>query len=441
MSNGNAAQLAPSTKNLKRLFALRNIEIAGQILAVLGVRYGLDISLPLVPMLVVTAILAAANALTWWRLRKPWPVADAEFFGQLLADVLALTALLFFSGGSTNPFVSLYLLPLTIAAAVLPARYTWAMAVLTVACYTLLLFVYIPLPPPGEICSTEATGHMHLGGEDDFGRHVLGMWFNFVLSAGLISFFVVKMAGSIRERDRQLAEAREQSLRDERLVALGTLAAGAAHELGTPLSTIAVIARELEQEHAGDPELSESFALLRGQVESCKRILSNMLASAGQTRAENAESLPADAFLGKLLDKWQLMRPEVSVHAGLHGPQPAPGIVADETLSQAVMNLLNNAADVSPRDVEIEGRWDAHELTLEICDRGTGLTPEVASRAGEAFFTTKGPGEGLGLGLFLTNATIERFGGKVQMFNREGSGACVRVILPLAQLAAKELKS
>ena len=433
MLNGNAAQLAPSTKNLKRLLVLRNIEILGQILAVLGVRYGLDTHLPLAPMLAVTAFLAAANALTWWRLRQAWPVADAEFFAQLLADVLALTALLFFSGGSTNPFVSLYLLPLTIAAAVLPARYTWATAVLTVACYTLLLFVYIPLPLPGEICSTEATGHMHLGGEDDFGRHVLGMWFNFVLSAGLISFFVVKMAGSIRERDRQLAEAREQSLRDERIVALGTLAAGAAHELGTPLATMAVITRELQHEHTGDPELSGSLDLLRAQVESCKRILSNMLASAGQARVEHAGRQTADGFLAGLLDSWQLMRPEVVVSADWQSPRPAPEIVADETLAQAVMNLLNNAADASPQAVEIAARWDDKALTLEIRDRGPGLTPEVAARAGEAFFTTKG-GEGFGLGLFLTNATIERFGGKVQMFNREGGGACVQVILPLAYL-------
>lgn len=436
MLTNDTALPAPSNKNLKRLFALRNIEIAGQLFAVLGARYGFDTHLPLAPMLAITGLLAAANAATWWRLRKPWPVADAEFFGQLLADVLALTALLFFSGGSTNPFVSLYLLPLTIAAAVLPARYTWATAVLTVACYTLLLFVYIPLPPPGEVCSTEATGHMHLGGEDDFGRHVLGMWFNFVLSAGLISFFVVKMAGSLRERDRQLATAREQSLRDERIVALGTLAAGAAHELGTPLSTMAVVAGELQREHAANAALADDLGLLRAQVDRCKRILSNMLAAAGQARVEHAGSRPADAFLAALLDAWQLMRPEVKVSADWQSPQPAPEIVADETLAQAVMNLLNNAADVSPQAVEIAAHWDDKALTLEIRDRGPGLTPEVAARAGEAFFTTKG-GEGFGLGLFLTNATIERFGGKVRMFNREGGGACVQVILPLAHLRGK----
>lgn len=438
--------LAPSTRNLQRLFALRNIEIAAQLLAMFVVIEFLDMPLPLQLMLPVSAALAGLNFLTWLRLKRAWPVTDVEFFGQLMLDVAALTALLFLSGGSTNPFVSLYLLPLTIAAATLRWTYTWIMAAVTLACYTLLLFYYVPLGQPGDplapsgvICTVGGSAHLqHQGQGSDFSLHVLGMWFNFLLSAGLIAFFVVRMAASLRERDSLLASAREEALRNERIIALGTLAAGAAHELGTPLSTMAVVAQELQREYADSPELSDSLRILRSQVDSCKGILTRLVASAGEARAEGGAGQALDDYLNDLLSQWQLVRPAVSVKTEWRGPRPAPAIMAEQTLSQALMNLLNNAADASPGGVEIEGHWNEQELAIEIRDRGPGLTPEVAAKAGEAFFTTKGPGHGLGLGLFLANATIERFGGKVRMFNREGGGACVQVTLPLSRLVTTE---
>ena len=171
------------------------------------------------------------------RLRRKLPVSSVEFFAQLMVDVFALTALLYFSGGSTNPFISLYLLPLTIAAAALPWAYTWVMAAITISCYTLLLFYYVPLP------------HDHEEHNSEFNLHVSGMWLAFVLSTVLIAWFVVKMGISIRERDKDLASAREQALRNEQLIALGTLAAGAAHELGTPLATMAIVSGELQDEY------------------------------------------------------------------------------------------------------------------------------------------------------------------------------------------------
>lgn len=435
----------PSANNLKRLFVLRNIEVAGQATAVGIAAKWLDMSLPLMPMGAIIAALACLNLLTWLRLGKPWPVTDHELFLQLLADLAALAGLLYFSGGSTNPFVSLFLLPLTLAAAVLPWMHTWAMTALAVGCYSLLLFHFVPLPQPGVIlpftdaavCFADGSSMVH-GTGNGFELHVLGMWFNFVVSAALIAFFVVRMAQSIRDRDRLLAGAREATLRDERIVALGTLAAGAAHELGTPLSTMAVITKELQQEYAQNPNLMEDLGILRDQVTACKRILSNLLASANQARGENANPLPLDAFLEQLLDKWRLMRPGVPLDAHWRGEHPAPAILADQTLHQALMNLLNNAADASPEAVELEGRWDGQSLTVEILDRGPGLSPEAMHHAGKPFFTTKGPGQGIGIGLFLANATVERFGGMVHLFNREGGGTVTRVVLPLARLIPKK---
>ena len=198
--------------NLRRLIALRNIALAGQLLAVWIAVTSLHIMLPLRPLIAVIAGMAAVNLLTWWRVHRPWPVREIEFFAHLALDVAEFTALLYFSGGSTNPFVILYLLPLALTAVALPAAYAWAMAAVTVGCYTLLMFFYIPLP------------HGHVGHESDFSLHVIGMWLGFLLSATLIAWFAVRMGETRRSRDRLLAQMREDELRNERILALGTLA-------------------------------------------------------------------------------------------------------------------------------------------------------------------------------------------------------------------------
>ncbi len=261
------------------------------------------------------------------------------------------------------------------------------------------------------------------------------MWFNFVLSAALVVLFVARMAATLRDRDRLLAAAREENLRNERIVALGTFAAGAAHELGTPLSTMAVITRELEKEYAHLPALVADARCLRHQVAACKRSLTGLLAASGHERAADERRITVEAFLNDMLEQWRLMRPAVAVTTSWQGPRPAPLIAAGQTLSQAITNLFNNSADASADGVEVKGRWDHAQLSIEIRDRGSGITPEVASRAGKGFFTTKAPGEGLGLGLFLANATVEHLGGKVRLLNRAGGGACTQVALPLRALA------
>ncbi|MBZ0091504.1 MAG: sensor histidine kinase [Sulfuricellaceae bacterium] len=434
----------PSENNLRRLFVLRIIAIVGQIVAIAAVTYGIGMHLPLNLMGPVILLLTAFNFLTWLRLQKPIPVSDLELLGQLLVDIAALTALLYTSGGSTNPFVSLFLLPLTIAAAILPSRPTWFVAAVTVSCYTLLLFYYVPLTHNGSELQMAMSmehgmeGHNHPGSGGDFGLHVLGMWFNFLLSASLIAIFVVRMAGSIRERDRLLASAREAALRNERIIALGTLAAGAAHELGTPLSTMAVITHELQQDYADNNELSEDLRLLRSQVDSCKSILSKLLDSAGQNRADELSLVQVDRYLDDLIEKWQIVRPGIALTIQRSGPQPVPQIAVEATLGQAILNLLNNAADASPHCVEIDETWDDKQLFISICDQGTGLGPEAMANAGKPFFTTKPPGQGIGIGLFLANATIERFGGTVRLTNRKDGGACNQISLPLLSTVSPE---
>ena len=456
----NALQTS-STPPLTRLLALRRIEVLTQAMVLILAVVWLKIPLAIVPMAAGIALLAAINLATQWRVDRGGPVTDGELFAQLSVDVAILALLLYFAGGSANPFVSLFLIPPTIAAATLPARHAWSMAGIALLAYTFLMFWNLPLPPPqGEfsqlaqldalLARATGTAPEHAGHMSGFALHVLGMWLNFVISVGVVAFFLTRMAAALRSRERELAAAREAALRNEQILSLGTLAAGAAHKLGTPLGTMAVIIRELELSHAnddGNPELKADLHLLRQQVNHCKQTISQILASAGQARDENLQSMALDAYLDKLLEEWQLIRPRAPVLIRLEGPQPAPQIAADRRLEQALLNLLDNAADANAANseaLEFSARWDATTCRIEILDCGPGLGKEAAQRIGQPFFSTKQAGDGsvggIGIGLFLTNATIEQFGGKVELFNRNDGqqGACTRISLPLARL--KELR-
>ena len=427
----------PGHGQLRRYVALRSIAIIAQLITLAVVWKILELELDWQPMLLTIATLAFINLFSWLRmggtegsghpaasllrglrLRNINIVSNPELFAQLSVDVIALTILLYYSGGSTNPFVSLYLLPLVIAAATLPGRYTWGMAALTAACYSLLMAYYIPLP------------HIHQHGDDAFNIHVMGMWLGFVISAVVVAYFVVQMAQAVRSRDEMLVRVREEILRNERIVALGTQAAGAAHEMGTPLSTMAVVIGELQHDLADtQPALRDSLAILDEQVRGCKRILDKILANAQDGSATLPRS--AEELMAEVLDEWQLLRPTAQYHYRSSGVQPAPLLNADVTLRAALMNLLNNAADASPQTLEIRADWDTASFTLEIRDQGTGLSEEAAFKAGSAFFTTKS--EGRGLGLLLANATIERMGGTVRLLNREGGGATTVLTLPIVR--------
>ena len=418
-------------KNLQRLFFLRCITIAIQSLTFASTYWIFNIPLPWTEIITTLLLLSILNFVTWVRLRRNFSVSNIEFFLQILIDVFALSALLYFNGGSTNPFVSLYLLPLTITAAVLPWVYTWLMAATTIGLYSLLLFHHVPLP------------HDHNEHVSEFDLHVSGMWLAFVLSTTLISWFVVKMSGSIRERDKELSEIREQALRDEQLIALGTMAAGAAHELGTPLATMAIVSKEIQNDHIDNQDLQKNMGILRDQITQCKHTLTELLADAGQSRTEDASGQAVDLFLQDILEKWRLMRPTVKFTYVCNGDFPAPSIINMQPLSQSILNLLNNAADasvetsiinsstgISVENIIINSNWNKKELHLEILDFGKGLSEEALKRAGQAFFTSKDE-NGFGIGLFLANANIERYGGSVHLTNYEKGGACTQVILPL----------
>ncbi len=406
----------PGHVQLRRLVNLRSFAVAAQLVMLSAAWQILQLDLEWLPMLIVIATLATINVFTYLRLRNGKPVISLELFLQLGIDVFGLSFLLYYAGGSTNPFISLYLLPLVIAAATLPSSYTWGMAALTTACYSALMVYFIPLP------------HNHADMDNAFNTHVLGMWLGFVISALVVAYFVVKMAEAVRSRDALLVKVREEILRNERIVALGTQAASAAHELGTPLATMAVVIGELQHEVCA-PELRESLTLLDEQVRGCRRILDKMMLNAQDNGSSTRQT--ADDLMAELLDEWQLLRPAAQYRYNNRALQPSPFIQSDVTLRAALMNLLNNAADASPESIELHTSRDSSHFILEILDRGEGISEDAALKIGSAFFTTKT--EGHGLGLFLANATIERLGGTVRLYNRDGGGATTRLTLPLAQ--------
>jgi len=420
--------LSAAKENLRRLIAIRALALLVLMAGVYYAHSNLAAPLRYNLLLVIISFMLLVAVVTVFRLRLAWPVTDVEYFIQLALDVLALTLLLYFAGGSTNPFISYYLVLLTISAATLPWRYTWLIAAATITAYSFLVFFYQPLTSAANAMVMDHTLHR----ESFFSLHILGMWLTFVASALLITYFVVKMAQAIREQDEVLARSRESTLHDEQLLAVATLAAGAAHELNTPLSTMAVVIGDLINEQANNTELLEDLKILESQVQACTRSLRNMLEKSEASTSEAGEKVVLVDYIQALLERWQLMRPDVRSQFCLESNGASPYLRIDETMNQAIINLLNNAGDASPEQVDIGLSWDQEKMLLTIRDYGSGIPLALADKMGKPFVTTKR--KGIGLGLFLSHATVARFNGQVALYNHEEGGTLAELSMPLEPL-------
>ncbi len=378
------------------------------------------VNLPFTEILIALVILTSVNLLTFIRLRKPLPVTQLEFFIQLLVDLICLSTVFYFSGGANNPFVSYFLVPICICAATLSGTYTLAIASVSVLSYSLLLFFHIPLP----ILSPH-----HHQADNSINLHVLGMWLNFFISACLITYFIVKMARDLRAQEAQLNRWREDQLRDEQVMAVATLAAGTAHELGTPLSTMKLLLSELRDEYSELKPLQKDLQLLQEQVNLCANTLRELVATAEQTKdGQMPEENIAD-YCTTLIERWKIMRPDVIASINLVDNQANRTAQFHPTIAQAIINLLNNAADASPEDIEINIHWDAKNIQWIIKDRGPGIDEDITSHLGKSFISTKT--KGLGIGLLLTQATINRYGGTVSLHKRAQQGTITQLELPI----------
>ena len=418
---------------LQYLFLLRAVTIGG-LIAALIVAYAILAIIPptIAPVATLITLLSLFTLFSWWRIRSGQLVSDKTILAQLIVDLLGLTVLLLLTGGPDNPFASLLLLPVIVAASMIRPAYTWLIAAVAAVCYSALMIIHVHYPlvhihPP-------ESGH----GDHGFIPHVWGMWLGFILSAGVVAFFIAKMGGILRAHDRELAAAREKALQANQMVALGTLAAGTAHELGTPLATMAILSKELKREYQDLPPLTEKVQLLREQINRCKDILARMSDRAGQVQADAGRRIHLDHYLEEIIEEWRKLRPETHMQTNWTGPRPAPRIIADRTLTQAIINVLNNAADAAERCVGIEALWGEDYLNIEICDDGPGLPDSLREHIGKPFITTKPPGEGMGLGLYLARTTLDRLGGYLDLCEGRRSGTCVMIGLPLSTLLAMD---
>jgi two-component system sensor histidine kinase RegB len=406
-----------SHQNLWRLTLIRLLVLAAQAGSV-GLAYLTGaLNLPWMPLAITLCVSLGLCLLTAIRLRGPWPVTELEYAAQLACDLVIHSVLLYYTGGSMNPFVSYYLVPLTIAAATLPWLFTVVLSGLALLSYTLLLFWSYPLDT--ILISRESL-------------LIYGMWLSFAMSAALITFFAARMAEELRRQELRRAALSEADLRDQQLLAVATQAAGAAHELGTPLATMSVLLKELRQEYS-DPNLLDDLSVLQDQVGQCKESLQQLVRAAEAERRQAVELQSVVAWVHAVLQRWHLMRPEVTYRHRCDGQGEAPQLAPPPDLSQALLNLLNNAADACPDDLEVSIDWGDEGVVIRIRDHGSGVPLHIADQIGKPFITTKGSnGKGFGLGLFLSQASVTRAGGSVKLYNQQGGGTLTELRLPLA---------
>lgn len=397
----------------------RYVTLAGLALAALVVHQFLASTTPGAVTAEVVVLLTLFNLVTAWRLRCAWPVTEHEVLAQIVLDVVALAALFYFAGGATNPFVDLMLVPVAIAAARLPGLHALTVAILALGLYLLLAAIHVPLPAQREGVN---------------GFDCIGGWVKFAVCAGFVGYMVHGMANHSREYARKLRQARQKSLNDDYLLRAGSLAAGAAHEIRSPLCTMAVLVNELLQRPEDGASHAQSLRLMSIQIEVCRRIVSELMCY-GQNAAEVAvQSVPVERFVHDIVEKWRLLRPGAALACRRQGVQPMPCIATDQGLGHAILNLLNNAADASPQAVEMVCTWTRTELRLQVLDRGSGIAPELSGFLGERFLTTKRE-KGTGIGLLLAKSAIERAGGRLKLENRPDGGACAEVVVPIGDAA------
>lgn len=397
---------------------LRWTAVAGQTVTVLWVVFGLQLRLPLAPVFACIGVTALTN-LALHRV----PAGRGETPGAIAAclafDVLQLTALLHFTGGTHNPFSAFYLAHVALAAVALPPRWTALVAGLCCAGFGLLFLGQGWLPAPADpVCGIGPDLPLHL--------HLRGMLTAFVLTTLAIVVFAARLQQALRRREAELAEARGTAARHERFVALATLAAGAAHELGTPLGTIAIAAGEVARaarQLPDQPELADDAELIREEAARCRMILDRLESHSGDAPRE----LPPAELIATLRERFP-HRLEFDIARDL-----PPLVVPPLAFLQAMVSLVKNAFDASPADTVVTCRLgrEAGGIRVQVSDRGEGLSAEARVHAGEPFFTTKPPGRGTGLGLFLVRLLAERLGGDFRLTSTSPGGTTATLILPV----------
>lgn len=413
----------PHTLSFVWITRLRWAAVFGQLAAMLVAEHALRLTLPWPVLLGILGLVALTNlAAGRWLGRGETAPGERAVFFVLVFDVCALTALLAFTGGPVNPFNFLYLVELTLAAIILSPRHTWGLVALSIAGFGALFF-----PPLSE--ASAGFSHAEL-----MRLHLRGMWVAFAVAAVFIVFFVQGVLRALAARDAELAAAGERAARSERLVALAGLAAGAAHELATPLGTVVIACRELElalprSGDAASQALRDDVHLIREQADRCRSILDRMSLEAGASAGEAATALPLAQLVAAAVDDLGAAdRVDVDV---------PPGLIVrafPRASVQGLRNVLDNGLRAAPPEtrVRLTTRATPDRIALTVADAGPGIPAAHLERIGEPFYTTREPGQGAGLGLFLARAVAEALGGGLEIECPPGGGTRVTLIHPRA---------
>lgn len=425
-SNGarGAATRSPTAITVAWLVRLRWGAIVGQVVTIAIAVFGLELALPLVPLALLVGTTVVSNGWLAVRSRREDDVSTRTIGFVLALDVLVLSGLLYGSGGPSNPFSVMYLVHVTLAALVLGVRWAGAIVALSALLYAALFFWHVPVAELSH-------AHHHGAGASTFSVHLQGMWIAFTIAASLIAYFVARVAGALRDREAELANARAVAARAEKLASLTTLAAGAAHELGTPLGTIAVASKELERTIRRDvDEALSDVRLIRTEVDRCRAIVSRLSARSGETMGEIPRATTAGEVFHACVERLGKEASEDVVVAALETARftcPVEGTI------QVVLSLVQNARWAvrgTNGKVVLSSTCTSQTVRLVVTDDGVGIPDAILARIGEPFVTTKAPGDGMGLGLFLARTFAERWGGRFDLHSTPGHGTVATLELP-----------
>jgi two-component system sensor histidine kinase RegB len=417
-------------QHLKLMINLRWMIILGQAVTIYVVSQLMEIALPITKMGAVLGFLVLLNGLSIWRHRVRRPVSRIELWAQLSIDVLALTLQLYLSGGAANPFTGFYLLQVIIAAIILTPLQTWLMVLLTISSYVCISIYYLPIM---------AMTSVHHGHGEFFDLHLQGMLISFSISSVLVALFVTKMAKNMRHQGRLISQYKERERADQVILNIGMAAATAAHEMGTPLSTISTVLEEMEDNKKSYEKATKGsgklIETLQTQITRCKEALSLIMTTSGSVRAEGLHTEVASDYIHQLLTKWQGETHVSSVEIEEEYPFN-PIITVDQVLDKALLNVLNNAADAAKTLVNI--RVEAHKegLVMEVRDDGEGFSAKQMRNLPQPMKSSKK--SGFGVGLFLAHSVVTKLGGTLLIGNRVAEGAKVRIRLPWELLLAED---
>ena len=420
-------QSALARLGLQRLLLLRALIT---VLSAVGVVIFQSLSSITVPASLIIALLlviALSLGFGFWRLKVDTVISQRELFGHLLVDVVVLTVLLSSTGGASNPLISYLLVLLAVSATILPRGFVYTFTLGGILIYSYFLLRDI------------SSGHaMPMGSMDRdriFELHLVGMWIIFSVSAVLISVFLTRMSAAIRDREVTLAVARENELRNEQLVAIGTLAAGTAHALGTPLSTMSVLLTELDnldEEQLKASHVKEDISVLRQQVVRCKDSLNQLIRYYHKDNPAEEESLLLSDFASDISDYITNIHPSAKVNFVVE-TEADPVVISDQSVKHAVINIVENGIKAAKQEVNVSFRLsDNSQIEISIDDDGPGIPAKVMENMGEPFISTRK--DSMGLGIFLANAAIQRIGGSIEMFNLKAGGALTLIRLPMAEI-------